>query len=109
MSTTSAPWSSRSQQFFDPAWSSPEKISNSTGRAINPVLLTGPDDAVHLLWEENERIFHSLRRDGAWSAPRLLSTGQRPAAGLAPDGTLHVIFSNEFSNRYNIFYVAQAA
>lgn len=33
-------------------------------------------------------------------------TTKQPAAGLAPDGTLHVVFSNEFSSRYNIFYVA---
>lgn len=106
MSTTAVPWSSRNQQLFDPAWSSPENVSSSSGRATNPVLLTGADDVVHLLWEENDRIYHALRRAGLWEAPRSIATGQRPAGSLAPDGTLHVVYSNEFSNRYNIFYVA---
>ncbi len=106
MPTTAAPWSSRGQQLVDPAWSSPENVSVSPGRAINPVLLTGADGLVHLLWEENSRVFHAVRRAGLWSTPRSVSTGQRPAAGLASDGTLHVVFSNQFSNRYNIFYAA---
>jgi hypothetical protein len=105
MLNTAAPWSPRSQQTFDPAWSSPENVSSSSGRAVNPVVLASAGDVVHLLWEENDRIFHALRRAGQWTAPRTIATGQRPSAGLAADGTLHVVFSNEFSSRYNVFYV----
>ncbi len=104
MSTSAVPWSSRNQQLHDPAWSSPENVSSSYGRAINPVLLTGADDVAHLLWEENDRIYHVLRRANQWTTPRAIATGQRPAASLAPDGRLHAVFSNEFSGRYNIFY-----
>lgn len=101
-----APVSFRDPQNLDPAWSSPENVSSSAGRAINPVLVAGAGDVVHLLWEENGRIFHTVRRAGSWMAPRSVATGQRPAAGVTGDGTLHVVFSNEFSGRYNVFYVA---
>ncbi len=110
MFEAAAPWSSHNQQAIDPTWSSPENVSSSSsGRAINPVVLAGADGVVHLLWEENDRIFHALRRAGQWSAPRTMATGQRPSAGLAADGTLHVVFSNEFAGRYNVFYVAWAS
>jgi hypothetical protein len=103
-----APWSARSQQIVDPAWSAPENVSSSSGRAANPVVLAGAGDAMHLLWEENDRIYHALRRAGQWGAPRAIATGQRPSAGLAADGTLHVVFSNQFAGRYNIFYTASS-
>ncbi len=106
MLVTAAPWSSRDQQLLDPTWSPPENVSASSGRAVNPVALAGADHLIHLLWEENGRVFHALRRAGQWSAPRTIATGQRPSAGLAADGTLHVVFSNEFAGRYNVFYVA---
>ncbi len=98
--------SPRSHQLVDPTWSAPENVSSSAGRAVNPVVLAGDGGTIHLLWEENDRIYHALRRAGQWGAPRAIATGQRPAAGLAADGTLHVVFSNQFAGRYNIFYTA---
>jgi hypothetical protein len=99
--------SSGSDQTIDPAWSAPENISSSLGRAVNPVVLAGAGAAVHVLWEENDRIFHAMRRAGQWGAPQAIATGQRPAAGLAADGTLHVVFSNQFADRCKVFYVAR--
>lgn len=106
MSDRVAPIALRNPQTMDPAWSSPENVSASAGRAVNPVLVAGAGDVVHLLWEENNRIFHTARQAGSWTAPRSVATGQRPAAGVTADSTLHVVFSNEFSGRYNVFYVA---
>lgn len=97
--------SPRSHQTSDSSWSTPENVSSSPGRAVNPVLVTNGSDVVHLLWEENDRIHHTLRRDGQWAVPRSIATGQRPSAGVANDGALHVIFSNEFAGRYNVFHV----
>lgn len=106
MLDTPVPPSTNKDQTADPDWSSPENVSASGGRAINPVVVPGVRDELHLLWEENDRIHHALRRGGRWSAPLSVATGQRPSAGLAADGTLHVVFSNEFAGRYNIFYIA---
>lgn len=100
--------SPRSYQVSDPEWSTPENVTASPGRAINPVLVASGDDVLHLLWEENDRIYHTVRRSGQWQPPRSVATGQRPSAGLTADGVLHVVFSNEFGGRYNVFYVAWA-
>ncbi len=106
MPDNAAPTSVRSQQTSDPGWSAPENVSSSTGRAINPLLVAGAGDVVHLLWEENNQIYHALRRGGQWTTPHSIATGQRPAADVTPDGALHVVFSSEFAGRYNVFYVA---
>lgn len=103
-----APSSPHSQQTVNPPWSPAESVSSSTGRAVNPVVVAGPTDTVHLLWEENGRVYHALRSAGQWTAPRAIATGQRPSAGLTSDGALHVVFSNEFAGRYNIFYLMLA-
>jgi hypothetical protein len=100
-----APGSPHSQQTVNPPWSEAENVSSSTGRAANPVVVAGADDAVHLLWEQNGRVYHALRRADQWTAPLAIATGQRPSAGVTADGALHVVFSNEFAGRYNVFYV----
>lgn len=97
--------SQSSQQMLDPTWSSPSTVSASSERAVNPVVLAGANEVVHLLWEENNRIHHALRRDGQWTQPLSIATGQRPSAGLDASGVVHVVFSNEFNGRYNVFYV----
>lgn len=97
--------SQSSQQILDPTWSSPTKVSVSGERAIHPVVLVGADEVVHLLWEENNRLHHAMRSGGHWTQPQAIATGQRPAAGLDASGALHVLFSNEFNGRYNVFYV----
>ena len=96
------------QQSVTPPWSEPENVSSSSGRAVNPVVAAGADGAVHLLWEQNGRVYHTLRSGDQWTAPRSIATGQRPSAGVTADGALHVVFSNEFAGRYNVFYVVLA-
>ncbi|MBE2234937.1 MAG: hypothetical protein IAE85_15690 [Anaerolinea sp.] len=94
------------QELLDPTWSTPEIVSAPTGRAVTPAVIPGPDGVVHLLWEQNGRVHHAVRRAGKWSPPRSIATGQRPAGGLAPNGALHAVFSNEFAGAHNIFHVA---
>lgn len=108
MSDTVAVSSPRSYQSSDPEWTTPENVSASPARAINPVVLPASDGAVHMLWEQNDRIYHAVRRAGQWTTPLSVATGQRPSGGLTADGVLHVVFSNEFAGRYNVFYVAWA-
>jgi hypothetical protein len=95
----------RNQQLLDPTWSVPVNVSSSSGRAVNPVAIPGEPDTVHLLWEEHGRVCYAVRRGGQWAAPRSVATGQRPSAGLSADGVLHVVFSNDFAGRTNVFYV----
>lgn len=93
------------QQMLTPGWSQPRNLSNSPPRVVNPVLLAGSGGQLHALWEENNRIYHSFRRNGVWSTPSSMVTGFQPAAGLAADGSVHLVFSSQFFGRYRVFHV----
>ena len=92
------------QQMLVPGWSQPRNLSNSPARVVNPVLLAGPGGQLHALWEEDNRIYHTFRRDGVWSTPTSMVTGFQPAAGLAADGSVHLVFSSQFFGRYRVFH-----
>ena len=105
MSTTAVFLSSNTQQILDSAWSNPTIVSTSTSRAVYPVILAGDQDLIHVFWEQDSRVYHAMHLDHNWTNPRSIGTGQHPSAGLAADGTVHVVFSNEFAGVFNIFYV----
>ncbi|MEZ4768241.1 MAG: hypothetical protein R2844_07430 [Caldilineales bacterium] len=92
------------QQMLVPGWTQPRNLSNSPARVTNPVLLAGPSGQLHALWEEDNRIYHTFRRNGVWSSPAAMVTGFEPAAGLAADGSVHLVFSSSFFGRYRVFY-----
>ncbi len=106
MSTSVVFSSSNAQQNLDSAWSSPTIVSTSTSRAVYPVIVAGDQDLLHVFWEQESRVYHAMYLDHNWTSPRSIGTGQHPSAGLAADGTVHVVFSNEFAGVFNIFYVA---
>lgn len=93
------------QEMLVPGWSQPRNLSNSRGRVVNPVVLAGPNGLLHAIWEQDNRIFHTVRQGGVWSTPSSLATGFQPAAGLARNGEVHLAFSNQFFGRYRVFHV----
>lgn len=97
--------SAKSQQLLSPDWSVPRNVSNSSDRSTNPVVLAGSGEVVHVLWEEDERIFHAIREGNTWRSLRRLATGFQPAAALTSDGVVHMVYSNEFAGQFNVFYV----
>lgn len=92
------------QQMLVPGWSQPRNLSNSPARVVNPVLLAGSGGQLHALWEEDNRIYHTFRRDGVWSTPTSMATGFEPAASLAADGRVHLVFSSQFFGQYRVFH-----
>ena len=102
--SVSAP-SLTAQKTLDTNWSNPVVVSASSAPATKPVILAGDQGLVHVLWEQDSRIYHALYQSGRWAGPQSIGTGQRPAASLAADGALHVVFSNEFGGVFNVFYV----
>lgn len=96
---------SPTQRVLSAGWSAPQNISSSPGASTNPVALTAADNTLHVLWEEDQRILHAARLNGEWSAPAAIATGQQPAASLADDGVVHVVYTNEFSGQFRVFYI----
>ena len=88
------------------SWTEPTNVSESVSRSANPAVLVDGARRVHVLWEEGRRVFHRVQVDGQWLAPQSVATGREPAAAVTGDGTVHLLFSNEFGGQPNVFYSA---
>jgi len=86
-------------------WSEPLNISLSGIISRAPAIEIAPDRKVHVAWEEGTHIYHRYWDGLEWSAPNQVATGERPALACAPDGTLHMVFANEFGGKMNIYHV----
>lgn len=95
-----------SQQLLDSTWSNPAIVSTASSRAVYPVIVADDRNRVHVFWEQDSRVYYAMRQNEQWSSPRSIGTGQHPSAGVTADGTVHVVYSNEFGGVFNVFYVA---
>jgi hypothetical protein len=79
----------------------------------NPVVAAGPAGELHLAWEDlrdgAEELFYRHRSpDGSWGPEERLTTGagesKWPALGVAPDGRLHLAWSDAASGDLEIYH-----
>jgi hypothetical protein len=78
-------------------------ISASERDSRYPALAVS-DGIAHIVWEENERVYHSYSRGETWSSGRSVAVGEQPAiAADAPDRA-HVVFVNLFGGNYEIYH-----
>ena len=96
--------STQIHRLLSSGWTAPENLSLSPAPSLRPVVVVGPDDSTHVLWEEDGRLFYVRSHVGAWSSPVAFASGQQPSAVLGGDGTLHVAFANEFFGQTNVYY-----
>ncbi len=89
----------------DPNWSPVEDLTfvppDSEGIAVAASL-----GVVHLVWAQSKIIYHSRRRDGAWSAPAKVAAGEQPALAPTPDGALHCAYANWFLGNRDVYVTA---
>lgn len=90
---------------LDWSWSEPLNLSLSGIVSRAPAIEIAPDRKVHVVWEEGLYIYHRYWDGIEWSSPNQVATGERPALAYAPDGTLHLVFANEFGGKMNIYHV----
>jgi len=86
-----------------PAHVLPINVSESPADSRFPVLAVSSDQ-VHVVWEENGRIYHRFSHNSAWSAVRGVATGEQPVIAMDGAGTLHLILVNEFGGNYEIYH-----
>lgn len=88
------------------AWSEPVNLSASQDvPSKRPVVVAAPDGTIHALWEEDDRLFYRNRVNGQWSTPVAVVSGRQPAAAVGPDGTVFVVYVNEFMEHTNVFFM----
>lgn len=79
----------------------------------NPVIAAGPSGEVHLAWEDlrdgAEELFYRFRSpEGTWGPEERLTMGagesKWPTLGVAPDGRLHLAWSDAVSGDLEIYH-----
>jgi uncharacterized repeat protein (TIGR01451 family) len=85
-------------------WQTPLKLSTEAG-TYGPGLAVGPDDTVHVVWQETfAGIYYKARRpDGTWTARTQLSSGysiNKQQITVDPDGRPHVFWVLAHSGHY---------
>lgn len=87
-------------------WSEPTNVSQSTtATSVTPVVLSEEPGVTHIIWEENERIYYRRDVKGEWSGTKRLGHGRQPAAVVGPDGTLYILYVNDYQGNINVFFV----
>lgn len=61
-------------------------------------------ETVHIVWEENGRVYHRFGHGQDWSIPRSIATGEQPAIAMDAAGNVHLMLVNEFDGNYEIYY-----
>ena len=85
------------------AWSSTTTV-DSGRQACRPILTIAPDNRPHAIWERDGSLYHSFLGSQRWHQPTRLIGGTEPSADYGPGGTLHVVFANNYSGQYEIYY-----
>lgn len=86
-------------------WKGPNLIANGMADASHPTLAYAPDGTAHAVWESGGYLFHAMRRNGdTWEAARQIWMGREPSLAVAGDGKVHLVFTNQFYNRQEIYH-----
>jgi hypothetical protein len=87
-------------------WSPLHRVSTSFAvDSEAPALAVTDGGTTHVVWEENDELYHSHRIDGAWSTPsriRGTGSGEQPALASGSDDQVHLVYVNAS----DIFYVS---
>lgn len=85
------------------AWTQPQTLFQSAD-IRRPTIAVSGDNEVHVLWENNNIIFHTCRRESVWQTPRRLIGGQQPYLSMDATGRMNLVFRNGYSGRDEIYH-----
>jgi hypothetical protein len=100
-----------------PASANSHQIVPNTGKFVfSPDIAVSPDNTLHVVWAQDNKIFHSYSKDGGknWSTPYPLSLGTGQLKSDVPDveidhlGNVHVVWEERISLsplKYEIHYI----
>jgi len=85
-------------------WATPENLANTSTDSRVPRLVVTGSGVVHVVWEEEESIYHTFGSSGSWSAPTEVVLGDSPALALDNNDVIHMAFVSEIGGTFDIFY-----
>jgi len=85
-------------------WATPENLANTSTDSRAPSLVVTGSGVVHVVWEEEESIYHTNGSSGSWSAPTEAVLGDSPSLALDGSDGVHMAFVSEMGGTFDIFY-----
>lgn len=86
-------------------WGTPTPVSNSTSDSLSPGIVVAPSGAIHVVWEENGRVYHAVGQGGRWSSPLIVAWGDSPAIVADARGVIHLVWSaDDGTGNLEIYY-----
>ena len=89
-----------------PASANSNQVKSNTGALVfSPDIAVSPDNTLHVVWAQENKIFHTFSKDGGqnWSTPYPLSPGTGQLKSDVPDvevdhlGNVHVVWEERIS------------
>ncbi len=85
-------------------WATPENLANTATDSRVPSLVVTGSGTVHVVWEEEDSIYHTSGSSGSWTTPAQAALGDSPSLALdSSDGVL-MAFISEIGGIFDVFY-----
>lgn len=94
-------------------WEATKRLTWNSGDSEFPVIAVGTNDHIHVVWQDetpgNLEIFYKRSTNGGttWTTKRLTynpNKSESPAIAADTNNHIHVVWSNDYDNDYEIFY-----
>lgn len=101
-----APAGTRGPNAAAAPWGTPELVIDGLTDAARPALANTGDGTTHALWESGGDVFWATRTPGqGWSQAERIASGSEPTLAVDSAGHLHVLFTKQFMENYEIYHV----
>lgn len=105
--TTAQAWAVLASE--GPSWTTPEQVSDAPDAASEaPALAVTESGVAHLVWEEDDRLYHAYRTGDVWTSPAPIpgvGAGEEPAVAAGPGDDVQLVYA-KFEDVYDIYRVA---
>lgn len=84
------------------SWQRGQHVARGAG-FVSPALAAA-DGRLHVVWQAGKAVVHSQLEATGWPPAERICGGAQPHACAGPGGDLHILFSNDFSGRFEIYH-----
>ena len=85
-------------------WATSENLANTSTDSRVPRLVVTGSGTVHVVWEEEGSIYHTIGSSGSWLASAEAVLGDSPSLALDSSDGVHKAFVSEIGGVFDVFY-----
>jgi len=86
------------------AWETTAQIASIGATTSAVAAMTDGVGRLHVVWEENEIIYHAFWQKGRLSEPIPVAMGKAPVLSIGAGGCLHLTFTHQFVGQQDVYH-----